>query len=128
MSTIHFRIDDQTKRLAMQAADRQKISLTEIMRLRAEELAAEERQYQNNEHDLWLEQQITQAFNRYSSEECEFISNDEMNQYMDKLKARQHGANCDSRAVMGKTGSIGPRKYLSLPVSGSRAASSKRNR
>lgn len=88
MSRIHFRIDDETKRLTMQAADRQKMSLTEIMRLQAEELVAEERQYQNNEHDLWLEQQITQAFNRYSSQECEFISNDEMNQYMDKLKAQ----------------------------------------
>ena len=29
MSTIHFRIDEETKRLAMQAAERKKMSLTE---------------------------------------------------------------------------------------------------
>ncbi|MGV8924714.1 MAG: hypothetical protein ACOH2G_03410 [Ewingella sp.] len=43
MSTIHFRIDDEIKRLAVQAAE---VSLTEVMRQRAEKLAAEERQYQ----------------------------------------------------------------------------------
>ncbi|EKY6621802.1 damage-inducible protein J, partial [Escherichia coli] len=46
-STIHFRIDEETKRLAMQAAERQQMSLTELMRQRAEELAAEERRYQS---------------------------------------------------------------------------------
>ncbi len=88
MSTIHFRIDDETKRLAMQAAERQKISLTELMRQRAEELAAEERQYQGNEHDAWLEEQIATAFSRYDAGEGDFISNEEMNSHMDELKAR----------------------------------------
>lgn len=88
MSTIHFRIDDETKRLAMQAAERQKMSLTELMRQRAEELAAEERQYQDSEHDVWLEQQITQAFSRYDASESQFISDDEMNSHMDELKAQ----------------------------------------
>ncbi|AUX71164.1 DNA-damage-inducible protein J [Erwinia pyrifoliae] len=88
MSTIHFRIDDETKRLAMQAAERQKMSLTEIMRQRAEELAAEERQYQGSEHEDWLEQQITAAFSRYDRGEVDFISDDEMNTHMDELKAQ----------------------------------------
>lgn len=88
MSTIHFRIDDETKRLAMQAAERQKTSLTEIMRQRAEELAAEERQYQDGEHDAWLEQQITAAFSRYDAGEASFISDDEMSSRMDELKAQ----------------------------------------
>ncbi|ROP48908.1 hypothetical protein EDF81_4651 [Enterobacter sp. BIGb0383] len=88
MSTIHFRIDEETKRLAMQAAERQKISLTEIMRQRAEELAAEERQYQSGEHDVWLEQEIALAFSRYDAGESQFISDDEMNSHMDKLKAQ----------------------------------------
>ncbi|MBF1995107.1 damage-inducible protein J [Serratia symbiotica] len=88
MSTIHFRIDDETKRLAIQAAERHKISLTELMRQRAEELAAEERQYQDGEHDVWLEQQITLAFSRYDAGESQFISNDEMNSHMDELKAQ----------------------------------------
>lgn len=88
MSTIHFRIDDETKRLAMQAAERQKMSLTELMRQRAEELAAEERQYQDGEHDAWLEQQITQAFSRYDAGESQFISDEEMNSRMGELKAQ----------------------------------------
>ncbi|MGL5385264.1 MAG: damage-inducible protein J [Enterobacterales bacterium] len=88
MSTIHFRIDEETKRLAMQAAERQKTSLTEVMRQRAEELAAEERRYQNSEHEGWLEQQIIAAFNRYDSGESDFISNDEMENHMDELKAK----------------------------------------
>lgn len=86
MSTIHFRIDEETKRLAMQAAERQKMSLTEVMRQRAEELAAEEQRYQHGEHDAWLEQQITLAFSRYDAGEGEFISDDEMNNRMDALK------------------------------------------
>ncbi|WP_455813857.1 hypothetical protein [Pseudomonas graminis] len=88
MSTIHFRIDDETKRLAMQAAERKKLSLTELMRQRAEELAAEERQYQGSDHDAWLEQQITQAFSSYDAGESQFISDDEMNSHMDELKAQ----------------------------------------
>lgn len=36
MSTIHFRIDEKTKRLAMQAAERQKMSLTEVIELAAQ--------------------------------------------------------------------------------------------
>ncbi|MNM93551.1 bifunctional antitoxin/transcriptional repressor RelB [compost metagenome] len=86
MSTIHFRIDDETKRLAMQAAERQKMSLTEMMRQRAEELAAEERQYQNSEHDTWLEQQIMSAFSRYDAGEGDFINDEQMNNHMDELK------------------------------------------
>ncbi|MEX6146978.1 hypothetical protein AB6G26_23385 [Providencia hangzhouensis] len=46
MDTVHFRIDSETKRLAMRAAKRQQDILTKLMRLKAEELAAEEREYQ----------------------------------------------------------------------------------
>ncbi|AJC66506.1 MULTISPECIES: DNA-damage-inducible protein J [Dickeya] len=86
MGTIHFRIDEETKRLAMQAAERRRMSLTEVMRQRAEELAAEERRYQNSEHEGWLEQQILEAFSRYEDGESEFISNEEMNHHMNELK------------------------------------------
>lgn len=87
-STIHFRIDEETKRLEMQAAERQQMSLTELMRQRAEELAAEERRHQNNEHEGWLEAQIAQAFSRYEAGEGEYISNDEMENRMKALKQR----------------------------------------
>lgn len=87
-STIHFRIDEETKRLAMQAAERQQMSLTELMRQRAEELAAEERRRQNSEHEGWLEEQIAQAFSRHDAGEGEYISNDEMENRMNALKQR----------------------------------------
>ncbi|WP_213991419.1 damage-inducible protein J [Sodalis sp. dw_96] len=86
MSTIHFRIDEETKRLATQAAERHKVSLTELMRQRAEELAEEEREHQSHEHEYWLEQQIEEAFDSYDAGQVEFISNEEMNAQMDKLK------------------------------------------
>ncbi|PWC10709.1 damage-inducible protein J [Brenneria corticis] len=86
MSIIHFRIDEETKRLAMQAAKRLKMSLTEVMRQREEELAAEERRYQDGEHEIWLEKQLSEAFSRYDTSEVEFISYEEMNLRMDELK------------------------------------------
>ncbi|RPH22319.1 damage-inducible protein J [Buttiauxella warmboldiae] len=85
-STIHFRIDEETKRLAMQAAERQQMSLTELMRQRAEELAAEERRYQSSEHEGWLEERIVQAFRRHDAGEGEYISNDDMESRMNTLK------------------------------------------
>ena len=87
-STIHFRIDEETNRLAMQAAERQQMSLTELMRQRAEELAAEERRHQSREHEGWLEQQIARAFSRHDADEGEYISNDEMEKRMKALKQR----------------------------------------
>ncbi|EDT1338859.1 damage-inducible protein J [Salmonella enterica subsp. enterica serovar Enteritidis] len=87
-STIHFRIDEETKRLAMQAAERKQMSLTELMRQRAEELAAEERRHQSSEHEGWLEEQIAQAFNRYDAGAGEYISHDEMEDRMNTLKQK----------------------------------------
>lgn len=71
MSTIHFKIDDETRRLAMQAA--------------------KERQYQDGEHETWLEQELTLTLSRYDAGESQFISDDEMNCHMDKLKAQAAG-------------------------------------
>lgn len=88
MGTIHFRIDEETKRLAMQAAERKRMTLTELMRQRAEELAAEELQMESSAQDAWLEQEIQQAFSRYEAKETDFISNDEMTSRMDALKAK----------------------------------------
>lgn len=86
MPTIHFRIDETTKRLAMQAAERLNISLTELMRQRAEQLAAEERAYQAASHERWLEAQIAEAFERYDGGETTFISDEEAKNHMDRLK------------------------------------------
>ncbi|WP_346080624.1 damage-inducible protein J [Gibbsiella dentisursi] len=88
MSTIHFRIDEEIKRLAMRAAERHQVTLTELMRQRAEELAEEERQHQRNLGDEWLEAQVREAFSRYDAGESEFISNEDASQRMNELKAR----------------------------------------
>lgn len=89
MSTIHFRIEEETKRLAMQAAERKKMTLTELVRERVEELAEEERQFQfaHADADAALEVLIEQAFSDYDGGKIEFISDEQMNSEMDRLKA-----------------------------------------
>ncbi|TBL73178.1 damage-inducible protein J [Obesumbacterium proteus] len=87
MSTIHFRIEEETKRLAMQAAERKKMTLTELVRERVEELAEEERQFQLAHADAALEVLIEQAFSDYDDGKMEFISDEQMNSEMDRLKA-----------------------------------------
>ena len=87
-STIHFRIDEETKRLAMKAAERQQTSLTDLMRRRAEELAEEERKFQSNEHEAWLENQVQEAFARYNSGQSQFIGDEEMARKMAALRAQ----------------------------------------
>lgn len=87
MSTIHFRIEEETKRLAMQAAERKKMTLTELVRERVEELAEEERQFQLAHADDALEVLIEQAFSDYDGGKMEFISDEQMNSEMDRLKA-----------------------------------------
>lgn len=87
MSTIHFRIEEETKRLAMQAAERKKMTLTELVRERVEELAEEERQFQLAHADTALEVLIEQAFSDYDGGKMEFISDEKMNSEMDRLKA-----------------------------------------
>lgn len=91
MSTIHFRIDEETKRLAMQAAERKKMSLTELVRDRVEALADEERRFQLENANMELETLIEQAFSDYDSGKMEFISDEQMNSEMGSLKdlARQ---------------------------------------
>lgn len=91
MSTIHFRIDEETKRLAMQAAERKKMSLTELVRERVEALADEERRFQLENANMELEMLIEQAFSDYDSGKMEFISDEQMNSEMGSLKdlARQ---------------------------------------
>lgn len=91
MSTIHFRIDEETKRLAMQAAERKKMSLTELVRERVEALADEERRFQLENANMELETLIEQAFSDHDSGKMEFISDEKMNSEMGSLKdlARQ---------------------------------------
>lgn len=88
MDTIHFRIDEETKRLAMQAAKRQQTDLTKLMRQKAEELAEEERNYQKNMHAFWLESEIDKAIARNENRKNTFISHDESCQRIAVLRLK----------------------------------------
>ncbi|MGR6981603.1 hypothetical protein ACUHGC_09445 [Testudinibacter sp. P27/CKL/0425] len=88
METIHFRIDEKTKQLAMQAAKRQNTDLTKLMREKAEELAAQEREYQSNAHEYWLEAQIAEAIERYDGGQTQAINHSESQQRMRQLRQR----------------------------------------
>lgn len=88
METIHFRIDEKTKQLAMQAAKRQNTDLTKLMREKAEELAAQEREYQSNSHEYWLEAQIAEAIECYDSGQTQAMNHSESQQRMQKLRQR----------------------------------------
>lgn len=77
-STIHFLIDDETRRPEMQAVECEQ----------AEERPTEDRRYQSGEHESWPEEQIAQAFSRHDAGEGEYISHDEMENRMNALKQR----------------------------------------
>ncbi|MDC9605854.1 damage-inducible protein J [Xenorhabdus griffiniae] len=86
METIHFRIDEETKRLAMQAAKRYQTDLTKLMRQKAEELADEEREYQKNTHAHWLEAEIEKAIDRCENGSTYFIDEAESQRRMALLR------------------------------------------
>ncbi|CDL85803.1 damage-inducible protein J [Xenorhabdus cabanillasii] len=86
METIHFRIDQETKRLAMQAAKRHQTDLTKLMRQKAEELANEEREYQKNTHAYWLEAEIEKAIDRCENGAVYFIDDAESQRRMALLR------------------------------------------
>lgn len=92
METIHFRIDEETKRLAMQAAKRHQTDLTKLMRQKAEELAAEEREFQKNAHTCWLEAAIEEAIARSESGQARFIDHKESQRRIAQLRQTLSGA------------------------------------
>lgn len=91
MDTVHFRIDRETKRLAMQAAKRHQTDLTKLMRLKAEELAAEELEYQKNSQAYWLESEIEKAITHCESGKAVFIEHNESQKRMALLRAKLYG-------------------------------------
>lgn len=91
MDTIHFRIDEETKRLAMQTAKRHQTDLTKLIRQKAEELAEEEREYQKNAHAYWLEKETENAINNNESDKATFIEHDESQKRMAQLRKKLCG-------------------------------------
>lgn len=91
MDTVHFRIDSETKRLAMRAAKRHQTDLTKLMRLKVEELAAEEYEYQKNSHAYWLESEIEKAITRSEHGQAVFIEHNESQNHMVLLRTKLCG-------------------------------------
>jgi len=81
---VQFRIDEQTKSLAQKAIERKGGTLSDACRKLAEDLAQEQRQFEN--HDSWLTDQINTAFDKYDQGEAKFFSHDEAESIMEDRK------------------------------------------
>jgi len=88
---IQFRIDDETKRLAQQSADRRGVTLSDACRKFAEELADEQRDVESQSQ--WLKNEVNAAFSKLDSGKAEFISHSSAKIFMDKRKAEIRSKN-----------------------------------
>jgi antitoxin component of RelBE/YafQ-DinJ toxin-antitoxin module len=79
---IHFRIDENTKKLAQLSAERKGITLSDAYRNLTEELARE--QLEIEKHSNWLATQVDEAYEKYSSGRAEFVSNETANAMMQR--------------------------------------------
>lgn len=83
-SRIQFRINEETKRLAQQSADRRGVTLSDACRKFTEELAEEQLQVESQEQ--WLRQEVENAFAKLDSGRTEFFTQTEAKQLMQKRK------------------------------------------
>lgn len=83
---IQFRVDEETKRLAQQTAESQGRTLSDACRELTEQLAEEQRQKLS--HEGWLEEQITQAFERLDSGKADFTDHTSAKNRMSDFKAK----------------------------------------
>ena len=72
---IQFRVSEETKRLAQMYADKNGTTLSDECRRLAEKLAEEQRKQED--HDAWLEEQITAAFTKLAEGRAVFTSHEE---------------------------------------------------
>jgi len=77
---IQFRINEETKRLAQQSADRRGVTLSDACRTFTEGLAEE--QLKVDMHERWLSEEIDKAFSKLDSGRAEFFNRDEAKQLM----------------------------------------------
>lgn len=83
---IQFRVDEQTKKLAQQAAESRSTTLSDECRKLTEALADEQRA--KEAHDNWLIGEIDKAYERLESGSAEFVSNKEADSIMAEMKAK----------------------------------------
>jgi len=81
---IQFRINEETKRLAQQSADRRGVTLSDACRRFTEELADEQLQVESQEQ--WLKHEVDNAFAKLDSGRAEFFNQTEAKQLMQKRK------------------------------------------
>ncbi|MFS6804477.1 type II toxin-antitoxin system RelB/DinJ family antitoxin [Edwardsiella tarda] len=77
---IQFRIEKETKKLAMQALERKGISLSDALRKFINKLAAGEKTM--TKEDTWLKEQIEDTFKNIESGDVRYYSEDEANKSM----------------------------------------------
>ncbi|MDO6583226.1 damage-inducible protein J [Photobacterium sp. 2_MG-2023] len=83
---IQFRVDEQTKKLAQEAAESRKTTLSDECRKLTEALANEQRA--KEAHEDWLNSEIDKAYKRFESGEAEFVSSKEAERIMAEMKAK----------------------------------------
>lgn len=81
---IQFRVNEETKRLAQQSADRRGVTLSDACRKFTEELADE--QLQVDMQEQWLRQEVDKAFAKLDSGKSEFFSHEDAKELMMKRK------------------------------------------
>lgn len=82
---IQFRVDKETKRLAQMMPESQGTSLSGACRALAEQLA--EQQRKRLSHDQWLAEQVERAFEKFESQQAEFIEADQTETEIKAFKA-----------------------------------------
>ena len=83
---IHFRISEETKRLAQQMAESQGRTLSDACRDLTEQLANQQRKVVS--HDDWLTEQVDLAFEKFDTGLSVFIEHDQAKSRMTERKAK----------------------------------------
>ena len=87
---IQFRIDEETKRLAQQMAEKQGRTLSDACRELTEQLADAQRK--SLAHDEWLTKQVNQAFDKLESGDASFVDHQtakaRMAEFKNKIRSR----------------------------------------
>ncbi len=81
---VQFRVNEATKSLAQKAVERKGGTLSDACRKLTEELAEEQRQFED--HDVWLTEQINAAFDKFERGEATFYSHDEAEKIIEQRK------------------------------------------
>lgn len=72
---IHFRVDEETKKLAQMTAERKGITISDACRELTEELASEQREMEK--HDEWLQKEVAKAYEKINAGKATFVSHSE---------------------------------------------------